>query len=402
MALLAVTAMITSSYGVIAVPLGQEFTPTRMVLMFAMTVVSLVSAVISPFVGTLLDKVSLRIAMAFGGFLLAFGYVAISLAQSFNQVLAIYGLVVAPANLLIGPLACSVLLTRWFSQRRGMALGIAIAGIALGGVIFPPMIQALLGTFEWRPGMRILSLIILAITLVAAALVVDHPRERGLHPDGADSDPEAVPSAVQATRKTSLELAWSLITDPAFWMVAFLVATVTAGLKGAVTNLPSLATDVGISEISAAYLVSIYAGSGFVAKLGFAAMADWMNPRHLMATSLIGYAFGCFCMIFAENGYAVVATGAGLMGFFGGMMMPMESFLIPRIWGREVVGRVGGMMNLVLLSFLLVSPPLFGRIFDVTGSYDVIFGIFAGLAIFMLLLVPAVRLTKREVFVAQA
>ncbi|MFM5929466.1 MAG: MFS transporter, partial [Novosphingobium sp.] len=396
MALLAITAMITSSYGVIAVPLGKEFHPSRMVLMLAMTVVSGVSAVISPFVGTLLDKISLRFAMALGGLMLAVGYVAISFARDFDSVLIVYGLLIAPANLLIGPLACSVLLTRWFSKRRGMALGIAIAGIALGGVIFPPLIQYLLSAFEWRMGMRMIAGIVIAIAFVAAALVVNRPADLGLYPDGADADPESSVGERGNKDKSSLGLALALIRDPTFWMVAVLVATVTAGLKGMVTNLPSLANDQGISAASAAFLVSIYATSGFVSKLGFAAMADRMNPRHLMAISLIGYSLGCTCMIFAEGGYAIIAAGVLLMGFFGGMMMPMESFLIPRIWGREVVGRVGGMLNLVILSFLLVSPPLFGHIFDVTGSYDAIFLTFAGLAIFMLLLVPVVRIALKQ------
>ena len=388
MVLLAVTAMITSSYSVIAVPLGTEFQPSRMVLMLSMTVLSGVSAIISPSVGKLLDRVSLQAAMALGGVLLALGFIAISFAQTFNHVLIVYGVLVAPANLLIGPLACTVLLTRWFAKRRGAALGVAIAGIALGGVVFPPVMQFLLAEFEWRNGLRLLSLIVLAITLAAAAFVVNYPGERGFHPDGARVDPEA---AVEVNKVRTIA-ASTLLRDPSFWMVAVLVATVTAGLKGMVTNLVSLATDVGIAAGSAAFLISMYASSGFVAKLGFAAMADRMNPRHLMAISLIGYAVGCVAMIWADAGFAAIALGVMLMGFFGGMMMPMESFLIPRIWGREVVGRVGGMLNLVILSFLLISPPLFGRIYDITGSYDVIFGLFAALAIMMLLLVPVVRL----------
>lgn len=385
--LLAVTAMITSSYSIIAVPLANEFRPSRMWLMFAMTVLSGVSALISPSVGKLLDRVSLQKAMALGGVLLSMGFVAISFAQSFNQVLLVYGLLIAPANLLIGPLACTVLLTRWFAKRRGTALGVAIAGISVGGVVFPPLMQYLLQTFEWRMGLRALAAIVVVITLVTTSFVVNHPADKGLNPDGAAADPDAaVPGQVKTIPVATL------LRDPSFWMIACIVATVTAGMKGMVTNLVSLATDVGIAAGSAAFLISIYASSGFISKLGFAAMADRMNPRHLMVTSLIGYAIGCLAMIWADAGYAAIAIGVALMGFFGGMMIPMESFLIPRVWGREVVGRVGGMLNLPIMAFLLISPPLFGRIYDVTGSYDVIFGLFAGLAVMMLMLVPVVRL----------
>ena len=81
--------------------------------------------------------------MIAGGLLLGAGYVGISLATDFNQVLIIFGVLIAPANVLIGPVAMTVLLARWFARRRGRALGIAIAGISAGGFFFPLIIQAL-------------------------------------------------------------------------------------------------------------------------------------------------------------------------------------------------------------------------------------------------------------------
>lgn len=391
--ILAVVAMITSSYSVFAVPLAEEFKPTRMVLMLAMTVVSGVSALLSPFLGRILDFISLRLGMALGCLLLVSGFAAISFAQSFNQVLVIYGVLIAPANILIGPLAATVLLSRWFIKRRGAAIGIAIAGIALGGLVFPPLIQFLFDTFGWRMGLRVLGLIILALTLPATALIVNRPADRGLHPDGAATDPEAAQEAGSGKPFSTL----AILKDPNFWTIAVLVATVTAGLKGMVTNLSPLAIDEGIDPTSAAFLISIYAAMGFIAKLGFAAIADRLNPRALMVFSLVGYAMGTGCMVFAEAGYWMIALGVSFMGFFGGMMIPMESFLIPRVFGRAVVGRVGGLMNLAILSFLLLSPPLFGRIYDMTGSYDAIFMVFTGLALIVLLvLVPRVRLHEQD------
>jgi len=391
--LLACVALITSSYGVIAVPLGAEFKPSRMVLMLAMTVVSGVSALLSPFLGRVLDLLSLRAAMACGSILLTLGLFSISFAQSFTQILIIYGVLIAPANILIGPLAATVLLSRWFTKRRGAAIGFAITGISLGGLIFPPLIQFLIDTFEWRQGIRYLAMIVLALTSGAVALVVNRPEDRGLHPDGVATDAAAAPSAApQAPFSAKV-----ILTDPNFWTIAVLIATVTAGMKGMVTNLSPLAIDEGIAASAAAFLISMYSASGFVSKLGFAAIADRLNPRTLMAVSLSGYAAGTACMVFAEAGYLVIAAGVCLMGFFGGMMVPLESFLIPRVFGRHVIGRVGGLMNLAILSFLLVSPPLFGRIYDMTGSYDAIFLTFSSLALVVLVfLVPRVRLHSHD------
>ncbi|PLK25999.1 MFS transporter [Novosphingobium sp. TH158] len=389
---LALTALITGSYSILAVPLGEEFQPSRMVLMLAMTLVSAVSAVLSPIIGKWLDRADLRIAAGLGAALLAAGYVAISFAPSFNVVLALYGLLIAPASTLLGPLAATVLLSRWFVKRRGTALGIAIAGIAGGNFLFPPLIQAMLGEHEWRTALQLVAVMVLVLGTTAAALIVNRPAERGLYPDGADAEPDSAdanPNAAHIPTRT-------IIGDPSFWLIGIVVATVTAGLKGMVTNLGSMANDVGIDRQAGAALLSMYAVSGFVSKLAFATFSDRIRPHLTMIGSLIGYGCGTLVMAFAADSYVTLVTGVCLMGFFGGMMMPMESYLVPRLFGREVAGRVGGLLNLLLLSFLLVSPPLFGFIFDRTGSYAVIFMVFTGLAVVSMALVRFIRTEPRR------
>jgi MFS family permease len=362
-----------------------------MVLMLTMTVLSAVSALVSPVLGALFDRVSARLLMGIGISLLALGYTAVSLTQSFTQVLVVYGVLIAPASILLGPLAATVLLSRWFIKHRGRAIGIAIAGISIGSFVFPPILQGLLNTFDWRVAFRLISLMILLCTIPAVAMVVNRPSDRGLHPDGAPTDAESV-AASKGFGKFSIKL---ILTDPSFWMIAIIVATVTAGLKGMVTNLVPMAIDEGIPATSAALLISIYAAFGFVSKLGFAAIADWLNPRIQMVVSLAGYAIGAALMVQAENGYWFLAAGVAFLGLFGGMMIPLESYLIPRVFGREVVGRVGGLLNLVILSFLLFSPPLFGMIYDRTGDYDAIFTVFIGLAVVAMIMTRFVRLNPR-------
>jgi len=389
--LLAADAFIASAYSVVAVPLGHEFHPTRMVLMLTMTIMAAVSGVLSPLLGSLMDRTSMRRIMLLGALLLASGYAAISFATSFAQVLVIFGLLVAPANVLIGPVAATVLLSRWFVKRRGTALGIAISGIAMGSVIYPPVIQWLLDHHDWRDAFRLFALVLLVCTVPAAALVVNSPADRGLHPDGAKTDP----TLARAGAEAPLVSVRAILSDPAFWLGAAIFAVVLSGLKGMVTNLAPLAIDQGIKPRDAAFLISIYGGCAFVAKLGFAAVADRLNPRTLMFISLAGFASGMACLTQAASGYWAIALGVGLAGLFGGLMVPMQSLLVPRIFGQRVVGRAMGLISMVTLCALLSSPPLFGRIYDVTGSYTAIFVTFVALAIGMVLAVPYMRLRPR-------
>ena len=390
--LLAASGMVAATYSIVAVPLAREFQPTRTVLMLTMTVMSGACALLSPFLGALMDRVPLRMLMIAGGLLLGAGYVGVSLATDFNEVLIIFGVLIAPANVLIGPVAVTVLLSRWFAKRRGRALGIAIAGISAGGFFFPMIIQGLLNANEWREALRLLAVILVAWTIPAACLVVDRPTDRGLNPDG---EAQAPVMTREELAKTPFS-ARAVLSDPAFWMIAATIAIVTSGMKGMVTNLAPLAIDNGITARSAALLISVYAGCSFFAKLNFAALADRLGPRVLMFAALIGVAAGMACLTQAAFGYGVIALGVALIGLFGGLMVPTESYLAPRVFGQRAVGRAMGLLSSVILLALLSTPPLFGLIFDLTGSYNGIFWTFCGLALAALLWLPAIRMQPRE------
>ena len=390
--LLCASGMVASTYSLVAVPLYREFQPTRMVLMLSMTVMAGVSAVLMPVLGNLFDRFSVRKLMVLGGICLASGYASISFTTSFNQVLVIFAVLMSLANVLIGPLAATVLLSRWFERKRGRAIGIAIAGISAGGFFFPLIIQGLLDAYHWREALRLLSLVIVFLTIPAALLVVDRPADCGLHPDGL-----AEPSE-QARKEMSIApiSARAILTDPAFWMIAAAIAVVTSGMKGMITNLAPLALDAGIAATDAAYLISIYAGSSFVAKMLFATFSDKLGPRALMFASLGGFAAGMACLTQAHLGFGAIALGVAIVGLFGGMMVPTESYLAPRVFGQRAVGRALGLLSGTILVALLSTPPLFGFIFDVTGSYKAIFWCFSGLAIAALFMIPAIRLHTKQ------
>jgi MFS family permease len=389
--LLAAVSFIASCYSIVSVPLGEEFHPSRMVLMLAMTVLSGVSALLSPMLGNLMDRISLRAMMVAGSLFLAAGYAALSFATSFAQVLVVFGVFVAPANVLIGPVAATVLLSRWFVKRRGTALGIAIAGVAMGSVVYPPIVQWLLDHNAWREAFRLLALVLLAGTLPATLLVVNRPSDCGLHPDGAACEPDLAGRGATAPRVSAA----TILTDPAFWLAAAIFAIVLSGMKGMITNLAPVVLDQGIKASDAALLISLYGGCGFVAKLGFAGIADRVGPRMLLVASLVGFACGMGCLTQAATGLPVIILGVGLIGLFGGIMVPMQSLLVSRMFGEGVVGRAMGLISMVTLCALLSTPPLFGRIFDVTGSYEAVFLAFAVLAAAAVFVVPYLRLHAR-------
>ncbi|MFA7603192.1 MAG: MFS transporter [Novosphingobium sp.] len=394
MVIMACAAMVASTYGIIAVPLAEEFQPSRMVLMLAMTIMALGSAIAAPICGDLMDRISLRTLIGCGIALLVGGYVALSFATSFAQVLIIFGLFFAAANILAGPISATVLLTRWFDKRRGAALGIAISGVAGGTMFFPPLVQFLLDSFTWREALRVLALILFLLTVPALALLVNRPEDRGLHPDGAEAPPANLAKA-QAGQPAGTPSLGAILRDPSFWLLGAVNTIVLAGMMGTVTNLVPMAVDYGIAPHAAALVVSVYAGTGFIGKLLFAVLADRMSPRTLMFAVLALFAAGMAGLAQAGSGYGMILASAALVGI-GGMMIPLKSFIVPRIFGAAVVGRVYGLLSFFTLWGLLATPPLFGFIFDRTGSYSAIFLAYAGFSVLAMLLIPRIRLQEAD------
>lgn len=386
--MLAASGMIAMTYSIIAVPLAEEYQPSRAVLMLTMTVLSGASAIMAPVLGSLMDKAPLKLMLLYGAASLGLGYAGLSITASFNHVLIIFALLIAPANVLLGPVAASVLLSRWFVNHRGKAIGVAVAGISAGGVVFPNIIQALLDGFEWRQALQILGVILTCWTACAALMVIDHPKNRGLNPDGAVNPPADVKAETAIESVSPM----AVLAHPAFWAIVVTVAVVTAGMKGMITNLAPLVMDAGIAAKDAAPLISVFAAGSFIAKLNFAALADRIGPHKLMATALVGFALGIGSLTQAHLGFWMIAVGVGLIGLFGGLMLPMEAYLAPRVFGQKVVGRVMGILSGVILVAMLSTPPLFGFIFDLTGSYQGLFWTFSVLALGMLFAVPMIKL----------
>lgn len=389
--LLALTSFIATTYSVIAVPLAKEFHPSRMVLMFAMTVLSGASAIISPPLGWLMDKVRLRAMATVGMILLAGGYAALSQVREFNHVFLVFGLLIAPANVLLGPLVITVLLSRWFVQRRGAAIGIAISGIGFGGFVFPPIVQQILNHFEWRNAMLVVAAMLLVVLLPAVLSIIERPEDCGTTPDGEPLPETGVTAAAAPPPPGYL----TILTNRNFWLVTLFTGLITSGLKGMATNLVPMATDVGISATAASFLMSMYSGSAMVGKLSFVGISDRLTSRMIAVLALSGFAGGCLIMAMAGSSYLQMALSVILIGVLGGLMMPLQSFLLPRLFGARVTGRVGGVMNFLTMLALLTTPPLFGRVFDKTGSYSSVYFTLCAVALLAIFLTPLLRIDGR-------
>ena len=70
--------------------------------------------------------------------------------------------------------------TRWFEKKRGLALGITLAGMGIGGFLGSPFLNWLIQLFGWRMALLILGIVAGSIVFIAAMVLIGHPKEKNL------------------------------------------------------------------------------------------------------------------------------------------------------------------------------------------------------------------------------
>lgn len=375
------------SYSVVAVPLGEAFQASRTTMMLGMTGMTLAGGIVSPFLGGLIDRGSLRAMMLLGAAGLALGYIGLSLATASWQIPVIYALLMMLGINLLGPLTTSTLLARWFTRRRGMALGVAAVGTSVGGFVFPPLVQWLIDTYEWRAALRYLGIGCLVVILPAILMVANRPGDRGLHPDGDTVDPNAGQAAPPPLSSAAL------LRERNFWLVALAMSLLFGVYTALLSNLVPFALGAGAQPERAAFLISVLALAGIVGKLGFGTIADRVDLRAGLAAAMLLVILGLVAYLLAES-YTVLLLGSVALGLAAGGMLPVWGALLAVLFGAANYGRVMGMMNPVIMPLTLLGPPLAGMVFDATGSYQFAFTGFIVALLLGLLLLPMIRMHK--------
>jgi len=371
-----------TAFSVVAVPLHASFEPSRMVLMLCVTAATLAGGLISPPLGAAIDRFSVRLILLAGIACGGTGFLLLSMTTAMWQVIAIYFVFMSTAAVILGPLAISALLSRWFVRRRGLAIGIAASGTAIGGLLIPPLLQYMIDTMEWRNAMRVYGIAIVAVMApVAWLIVVDRPGDRGLNPDGDADRPADAPKTALPTLTNR-----DLLRNPDLWLLSLIIAIAFGGQMGIVSNLMPFVIEKGITPEKGALLISVLSGANFVGKLACASLADRINFRMLLGAILLVLGIGTFAFLKAEA-FAMQAGAAAIIGIGGGGMLPLWSVIVANVFGANNVGRTFGLMQLFIMPVMLFVAPLFGHSYDATGAYDLAYlGYIVSLGVALVLL----------------
>ena len=140
----------------------------------------LVSAVVTPFVGRLMDRRGPRLVVELGIAAMAAGLLLAPLASAPWQLYLSLGALVGGGVNCLAYTGQSLYLTRWFVRRRGLALSIAFSGVGLGSVTLLPWLQSVIERSGWRTACWTLGIVILVLLAAPNLLLRRRPEDLGL------------------------------------------------------------------------------------------------------------------------------------------------------------------------------------------------------------------------------
>lgn len=353
--------------GVFIRPLSEAFAVSTTQLGWGAAIFYSMAALTGPLLGYWVDKGKVKAVVTLGGVFLASGFWLLSLSQNLTHAALVCLVFLAPGASMVGVVPCNAMIVCWFQKRRGLALGVAAAGISLGGFLMPPVAAGLITNFGWREALAILGSFI-ALTLIPLAwfIAVSKPSELGQYPDGEEPSQSSAQAAIDADDLTFKKI----LLRKTFWLITFSVGLLSFCSVLMITYVIPFAQERGLATQSSAFLLSLYAGSAFFGKFAIGWLADKVPAQRMMTLILLLAAIGWWPMIILKT-VTGLAISSIIVGFAVGGLMPLWATLIAIYFGTNAYGRVKGVMSLAMLSCSVFPAPLGGYLHDTYGSYAI-------------------------------
>ncbi|MCX6024066.1 MAG: MFS transporter, partial [Chloroflexi bacterium] len=210
------------AFGVLIKPMSEDLGWSRSTLLAANTLATVTGALVSPWVGKLVDRHGTRFITALSAFMVGATFLPIGWVQSVWQFHLLYGVsngMFRPGmSALSGPTAVA----NWFVRKRGRAMGWVATGVSMGGLLLVPLTQWIVGQWGWRTAWMALGLLTWVMMIAPALLILRRrPEDMGLLPDGDPPRPPQV-RAGGAPAAAQEEPGWTAaaaLRTRAFWLV---------------------------------------------------------------------------------------------------------------------------------------------------------------------------------------
>jgi len=363
----------TASMGFFIDPLHAEFAWQVAAITSGLTIQSMASTFLVPFAGALADRFGARAVAAPSIVMAALSFATMGLVTGelwqWTAIWVVYSLV----SLGTRSAVWSTAISKAFVVRRGTALAIVLAGLAVTQALAPIASRWLIDSYGWRMGYFGLGL---GWGGLVSLIVLMMFHDRGKPQRTAEAAAQAPPPPMQ----TGLTLGQAMSNHRVPRIALAVLLTSIAG--GAVNvHLVKILGVHGISRADAALVASVFGFATIAGKL----VAGWLMDRFTSTLiPFLSFSLPAFAYLLLANDGGMLwpaFLAAVLMGLGGGASLEIATYLTSRYAGTLHFGKIFGIIASMMGLAGGLGPLLAGAIYDRTGSYAVLLSTSVGLVL---------------------
>src|SRR5215467_10573437 len=362
-------------------PIISEFGWERGITAGAFSFGFVVSGMVSPLIGRLMDRAGPRATMEVGVALMAGGLLLAPLTTAPWHLYITIGVLVGAGSVCLGYSGFSLFLPNWFIRRRGLAIGIAFAGVGIGSVTLLPWMQLMIEQTGWRTACTAIGLIVLIVLLPINLLLRKRPEDLGLLPDG-DPAPHA-----SSTKPVSniLDPGWAstewtlprALATARFWWIALGYFCGLYIWYAVQVHQTKYLLDIGFSSNVGVWALGIVSLLGIPGQIVLGHVSDRIGREAIWAISCVGFAI-CFAALIAlkyEPSLLLVYLMVFTQGALGYGLTSIMGAVVLEIFQGAHYGSIFGTIMLAALAGGAAGPWITGLLHDWTGNYTIAFAI---------------------------
>lgn len=357
------------AFGLFFKPMQIEFNWSREVTSMGFTILYLVQAASSIFIGRLADRYGPRRIITLGALITSLGQFYLSQITNLPQYYLGYA-VLGLGLVSMGNIPITKAIVDSFHERRGFALGLTSSGMGIGGLVLAPIIgNSLIPNLGWRTAYQFLAVLILLVVMPLAQLLKTPPRnvEQKLVSERVERKED---DEIQKHQKEDWTLKAALQTST-FWLivVSFFLFNISQG--GMIQHLANHLTDIGFTVTVATAVISLIGLGSAIGKFMFGFMSDRLKAKYCTTISfLLGFSAALILIsINSESPLATLWVYGITMGLCIGGWAPLISVLLGDNFGTRNYGAISGLLFLFFYTASAIGPTFYGYIFDTMNSY---------------------------------
>ena len=366
------------SLGLFMKPLSAEFGWERGDISLAITLTALSLSFAMPVAGRLVDRFGPKRVLYPS--ILLLGSLVASLHFLTGSILHLYlnFICIGIAGSGTGGVAYAKVVTNWFSRRRGLALGMTMAGVGLGNAIVAPYAQFLIELLGWRLAYVALAATMVAVTIPLVWLLLkETPEEMGLQADGDDQPVLQTGNGKQQVYGLTASAARKQHT---FWIMLVAFVGIGLGVNGLGIHLVPMLTDWGMAASTAALVFSVSGLCTIIGRVGAGYLADRFFAPHVAIAFSACAVCSILLMLAGVVGPAAFLIGV-MLGLGSGGNPNIIAYLISRYFGTRSYGELYGSIYGIHIIGSGLSPLVLGLGYDAMGSYTGVLVAYAGLIV---------------------